>query len=454
MIESNFNSELISLVGEEVSSKKFLLGVSGGIDSMCMAELFYRSSLHLQFAVAHVNFSLREIDCDIDMNLVSTWAQERKVQFFCKKADTRKYMQENSLSTQVAARELRYQWFNELIREHGYDYIVIAHNLNDNAETMFLNMLRGSGLKGISGIPARNGKIIRPLLNYTREQIEYFVNTRGVIYRDDLTNFESHYSRNKLRNIVFPEFQNINPSFLQTLHRNSYYLRQSSDILDELYLARRGQFMVEKQQCVSIDMNLLLSYSHPEYWLYRALNEYGFNSSQVEDIFISARSLGVGKMFYSPSVKLVVDRERLNIYPLKREETVKFVIRHPGRFYYKDKQITIKIYEKPKYFSPRTKFPGQTFLDAQKVTFPILCRSWHPADRFRPLGMKIGEKKLSDFFIDEKLDRHQKENVPIFISENRIVALLGMRPDERYKITKRTKMVMEVRLTNPQKQDE
>ena len=446
MIESAFDNELTSLVDGDISSKTFLLGVSGGIDSICMAEMFYRSSLSPKFAIAHVNFSLRGIDSELDMEFVSSWAAQRNIPFYSKVADTYQYVEENSVSTQMAARDIRYKWFGELMAEHQFDYLAIAHNLNDNAETMLLNMLRGSGLKGIAGIPAKNGRIIRPLMNFTREEIQDFVSSNGIIYRDDITNFESHYARNKVRNIIFPEFKQLNPSFLSTLHKDSYYLRQASAILDELYAQKREKIVVVEPDRVLIDKQLLMTQSHPEYWLYRILSEYEFNSAQAEDVFRSVQTPSVGKLFYSISHKLVVDRGTLNIYPLEDNSTVKFVVRHPGKFHFKGRSLIIKIYPKPKVFSPKSKIEGLLFLDADKVTFPILCRTWNSADRFRPLGMRKGEKKLSDFFIDEKLDRHQKENVPIFISKNKIVALLGMRPDDRYKITPRTKNIMEIRL--------
>lgn len=454
MIENGFYSDLASLVKEDISSKRFLLGVSGGIDSICMAELFFRSPIPLQFAIAHVNFSLRGVDSDLDMEFVKSWAEQRNIPFYSTVVDTHKYMEEHSVSTQMAARDIRYSWFNQLMQEHQFDFLAIAHNLNDNAETMLLNMLRGSGLRGIAGIPAINGKIIRPLINFTREEIQEYVSSLGIVYRDDVTNFESNYARNRVRNVIFPELQQINPSFLHTLHKDSFYLRQSSDILDELYIQRKGEILSVEADRTLISLSALMSYSHPEYWLYRIISEYDFNSAQAEDVFNAVKSSGVGRMFYSVSHQLIIDRDTLNIYKLEDESVVKFVIRHPGKFYFKGRGLTIKIYPKSKFFSPKSRFEGQMFLDADKVTFPILCRTWHSADRFRPLGMRLGEKKLSDFFIDEKLDRHQKDNIPIFISQNKIVALIGLRPDDRYKITPRTKMVMEIRLSSSVAQPE
>ena len=446
MIDNDFNNELASLVGENPSQFRYLLGVSGGIDSICMAELFHRSSLGLKFSVAHVNFSLRGIDSELDMEFVKEWAESRDIEFHCKVAHTHEYMEERLLSIQMAAREIRYNWFYELMQENGYDYLVIAHNLNDSIETMVLNILRGTGIKGLVGISPKNGNIIRPLLNFTRKQIEEYVHSNGFMYREDITNYESHYSRNRVRNIIFPEFAKINPSFLQTMRKDALYFQQSQEILEELYSIRKRDFLNIEPDRVMIDKNVLMRYSHPEYWLYQVLKEYGFNSSQSEDVYNSVIYSQSGKIFLSANWKLVVDRDSINLYPSEPYEKVSFVIRHPGKFHFRDEQLTIKVYPKPKHFYPAPKYSGQMFLDADKVQFPILCRTWLPADKFRPLGMRMGEKKVSDFFIDNKVERVQKDNVPLLFSNHKLVALLGMRPDERYKITKKTVNVMEIRL--------
>ena len=234
-ITREFDSALSSLSGGGADGHRYLLGVSGGIDSMCMARLFLDSSLHPDFAIAHVNFSLRGEESDGDMDSVVEWGRANGIQVFTRTFDTHAYSAENSISTQMAARELRYGFFSELMESEGFDLLAIAHNLDDSIETIFLNIARGTGLKGLSGIPVRNGRIIRPLMGISRARIREYVESNGVSYRDDRTNFESHYARNRVRNIIFPEFRKINPSFLNTVRRDAEYFREASDIIDGVY---------------------------------------------------------------------------------------------------------------------------------------------------------------------------------------------------------------------------
>ena len=233
-IEQTFDSALLSLSDGKVEGHRYLIGVSGGIDSMCMAELFLRSALHPQFAVAHVNFSLRGDESDGDMLSVEQWGRRNGIHVYTKTFDTKTYAAEHSLSTQMAARELRYGFFSEIMERDGFDYLSIAHNLDDSIETIFLNIARGTGLRGLAGIPMRNGRIIRPLMEVSRAEIREYVAATDISYRDDHTNFESHYARNRIRNIIFPEFRKINPSFLNTVRRDSEYFREADEIIGEV----------------------------------------------------------------------------------------------------------------------------------------------------------------------------------------------------------------------------
>ena len=225
-----------------MSDKKTLLAVSGGIDSMCMAEIFVRRYPCECLAVAHCNFRLRGEESDGDEELVRLWAEEHGIRFHVRTFDTREYAADHGVSIEMAARELRYRWFAELCAAEGYDEVAVAHNANDNAETLMLNLLRGSGIKGLTGmspvsdIPYSEGasaKLIRPLLDMTRKQIEGFALANRIRYRNDSTNFSSEYKRNMLRNEVFPIFERINPSFIRTLNREMGYLSESEEIVSD-----------------------------------------------------------------------------------------------------------------------------------------------------------------------------------------------------------------------------
>ena len=389
--EQIFDRELLSLSGGSVGEHRYLLGVSGGIDSMCMASLFLHSELHPVFAVAHVNFSLRGEESDGDMDSVVEWGRANGIQVFTRTFDTHAYSAENSISTQMAARELRYGFFSELMDSEGFDLLAIAHNLDDSIETIFLNIARGTGLKGLSGIPVRNGRIIRPLMGVSRARIREYVESNGVSYRDDRTNFESHYARNRVRNIIFPEFRKINPSFLNTVRRDAEYFREASDIIDGI--------------------QALLQEGHCGYWLNMMLREYGFNSGQVSDMERCMTSGQSGRVFRSGTHELVFGADRMRVYPLTQEEETEFSIDRPGVYNFKGMRFRLDFFPRPAAFNPVSD-GSVLYFAADRLRMPLTCRGWRPADRFRPFGMQRGSKKLSDFFTDLKLDRMQKLSQP------------------------------------------
>ena len=436
-----FNSALAGLSDGRVEGRRYLLGVSGGIDSMCMAALFLRSELHPQFAVAHVNFSLRGEESDGDMASVEEWGRLHGVRVFTRTFDTKAYASENSVSTQMAARELRYGFFKELMDSEGFDFLSIAHNLDDSIETIFLNIARGTGLRGLAGIPVRNGRIIRPLLGVSRAQIRAYVAEEGVSYRDDHTNFESHYARNRVRNIIFPEFRKINPSFLNTVRRDSEYFREASQIIDGVYEGVRSRTCAQDEGVLLIDTRALLTEGHCGYWLNRMLREYGFNSGQVADIVRCMDSGQNGRVFRSGSHELLYGTEKMKVYPLMREEEGELCIDRPGVYDFKGLRFRIDFFPKPAAFSPVSD-GSVLYFAADGLNMPLLCRGWRPADRFRPFGMRRGSKKLSDFFTDLKLDRIQKQAQPVLLdADGSIVCLPGLRIDDRFKIKTPTTVV-------------
>lgn len=443
MIQSEFDNALLSLTGGEIERKRFLLAVSGGMDSMCMANLFLLSPLHPVFGVAHVNFSLRGEDSDMDHELVKDWAASHQTEFFDTKSDTISYAKDNSLSIEMAAREIRYGWFNKLMEGHGYDYLSVAHNLNDTVETLFINLLRGTGLRGLSGIRSINGKIIRPLLSISRERISEFVALHQIPYRDDATNFESYYTRNRVRNIIFPEFRKINPSFLNTVGRSMNLFDEAYNLLEELYLEKKDKlYFVDGEECI-ISIPILLSEKRRKYWLYRILSDKGFNGAQISRIE-GCLSGQTGKMFRSSTHELVIDRGEIKVYPISGEEEVVMDITEPGIYNFRGVSFKFDIFIRPPRFSPIPR-EGQLFFDAEKVRLPFVCRSWVAGDKFRPFGMSKGVKKISDFFTDLKMDKRAKVRQPIICdSEGNIICLPGLRIDDRYKITRATKIIADI----------
>ncbi len=444
MIQTIFDNSIREMTGGDFPKKKFLIGVSGGIDSMCLADLFLHSSLHLSFSVAHVNFSLRPGDCDLDQALVQEWAKENDIVCHHTVFDTISYSREHSISVEMAARELRYGWFDELIREYGYDYLAIAHNLNDKVETLFINLLRGTGLKGLTGIKGVNGKIIRPLIEMSRDEIVKYVSDHSVRYRDDITNFQSRYSRNKIRNIIFPEFAKINPSFLKTINREMFYFHEAQQWLEEYVLSLKGTLYEMTNDEMIIHIPKLETNEHRSLILYHILNLFGFNSSQVAQIE-SGWDNRTGKMFRSISHELVFDRDLIRVYPIPDGDKIQFQIDGPGAYSFNNHTFFLEIFPLTKDFSPVAS-SGQLFLDADRVPFPLICRSWRQADRFRPFGMNNGTKKLSDYYTDQKMSKKDKDSQPLLCSESeeKIVCLPCLKIDDRYKITSSTKNILHI----------
>ena len=307
---------------------KILLAVSGGIDSMCMADIYVRRCPCELLAVAHCNFNLRGEESDADEALVREWAESHNIRCHVRSFDTKGFAAEHGVSIEMAARELRYRWFAELCGSEGYAEVAVAHNANDNAETLMLNMLRGSGMKGLSGmssvsdLPYSEGssaRLIRPLLEMTRKQIEGYVLANRVKYRNDSTNFSSEYKRNMLRNEVFPVFERVNPSAVRTLNREMGYFAEANEIVADYCRKELEEiaFSYSSENDVRISCKDLLSRKHWRYLLYYILEPYGFNSAtmaSVEELLSSDRTVS-GKRFESKDHTILMERETLHIVP-------------------------------------------------------------------------------------------------------------------------------------------
>lgn len=429
-LQGAFDDTLLRLTGE--GGGRFLLGVSGGVDSMCMAELFKRSRLHPVFAIAHVNFRLRGADSDGDEAFVREWAGKNGIRFFSKSFDTISYAAGKGISIEMAARELRYGWFSELLAEQGFDWLAVAHNLNDAVETMYLNLLRGTGIRGVAGMKEISGSTLRPLLSSTRKQIEDFAAENGISHRTDATNSDSSFARNRLRNEVFPQFGQINPSFLETARREMARFSEIEILLENLLEEKKGYLTSCEGDAFCIDIEKLEEESQPRYWLFRLLQPFGFNEDILARIGASFEGQS-GRTFYSATHKAIRDRQFLKVYPLAESNPA---------------GIDISVMDISDGFDPRTGDDSILFVDADKVNLPLVCRRWQAADRFRPLGMK-GFRKLSDFFTDLKLDVEQKQRQTVVTTTDadgneQIVCIAGLRIDDRYRVCEKTRRVVRI----------
>lgn len=409
-----------------------LLAVSGGIDSVVMAELFWRCNgfIPVKLAVAHCNFHLRGEESDADAAFVKAWADAHSLECHMIDFDTVSYASEHRVSVEMAARELRYAWFDALCRENGYAGVCVAHNANDNVETLFLNLLRGTGLKGLCAMketsrnPYGTTKVFRPMLGYSREEIERYANVNGIEYRTDSTNLKSDYKRNRLRNEVFPLLRQINPSFVSTVSRDIANFRQAEAVVESCV----SELVPDAEGRVGI--SALKSMPHWQFSLFFLLSGYGFQppviDSVVELLNSGDRIVG-GHRFESEEYLLVTTTEHLR---MERKDE-----RRDGP--------SVALLDWDPSMSPRTA-RGTTLVDADRLVGEPRLRKWRPGDWLNPLGMK-GRKKVSDLLTDLKYDVLLKENVYVLEGDgSHVLAVIGERVDSSVSVSASTKRVYRI----------
>jgi tRNA(Ile)-lysidine synthase len=422
---------------------KLLVAVSGGNDSMALCELLREGGYN--FSVAHCNFTLRGAESDADAAFVEGYCLRNKLKYHYNAWDTAAHAKKNKISIQMAARELRYGWFAELMKKGRYDFLLTAHHLNDNIETFFINLLRGSGINGLKGIVPRTDKKVRPLLFATREEIENYVRAKGIIYREDSSNKEDKYLRNKIRLQVIPELKTLNPSFEQTLASEIEILQQVNRIVHaEVEKKKKTLAQIKKDSC-KIDIDKLKKSGSPQLFLYEIIRDYGFNSMQAASIFDALDGLA-GKMFFSESHQLVKDRKHLLIRDRAEADEEEAVIYKKTERIKQPLALDISYYKIKKGEEVRIPaLKNVAYLDADKLSFPLRLTRWQNGDRFVPLGM-WHSKKLSDFFVSEKMSLFDKDNQWILRDKEAIVWVAGRRIDDRYKVTPETKNVCIIEL--------
>lgn len=427
------------------SNEKILLGVSGGVDSMVMLNLFYKSGF--SFSVAHCNFSLRGKESDGDEALASKTCDEKGIEFFCIRFETEKYAQENKLSIQVAARNLRYDWFSKLCGEHRFSKIAIAHNRDDVAETLILNLTRGTGLKGLSGIKMINGRIIRPLLDFSRNEILVYANEHSIAYREDSSNSSVKYARNRIRHNVLPELEKLNPSAKRSISETANHVHEAWNLVDDYLLKLKKEIVTTDKERFFYSIPVLLKEKYSKLFLFEELTQFGFSYDTIEQVVKSFRGQS-GKVFYSSTHQLLHNRDYLEL--TERKEIEKMFVRIDNDCLSIDSPINLKFHlinKSESYDIPRNAEIAS--LDFDKLTFPLELRPWNSGDKFMPFGM-AQFKKVSDFLIDLKVSLVDKEKVYVLTSNNEIVWVVGMRIDNRYKVDNLSQRVyrIEQRLTN------
>ncbi len=414
---------------------KILLAVSGGKDSMTMLQLFIDSKLN--FRVAHCNFNLRGTESDADEQLVKSICKKHNIPFHQNSFDTKKHAKQNGVSIQMAARDLRYNWFEELSSENHYNYIATAHHKNDVAETMLINLSKGTGLAGLHGISKISGKIIRPLLGFTREEIEEYVQENKVEYREDKSNSDNKYTRNSVRLDIIPLLEKINPNLIESLNQTANYLADVELILAEKINEEWNKCSTINGERVLMDITQLKGLTALSTYLYYFIKAYGFNAADVADIIQSFEEQS-GKIFLSKTHQLIKDRTQLILTPIFDVIDKDLIINSFEDLTNCGLSNEVSDYDEHFKINKSAQFAN---LDADKIKFPLVLRNWKEGDVFQPLGMK-GKKKLSDFFIDNKVDVFTKQQTKILTQNNQIIWVVGYRIDDTFKVTQNTKNIL------------
>ena len=422
--------------------EKVILALSGGIDSMVLADLLLK--VKVEFVAAHCNFHLRGHESDGDDWFVRKFAEKRGIQCFVKHFETEKYAANHGISIEMAARDLRYTWFEQLRQQLGYDKIAVAHHADDQAETFFINLLRGAGLRGLKGMQPQNGVIIRPLLWASREKIRQYAVGNQITWREDHTNAESVYLRNKIRNQLLPVFDELHPEARQGLYKSLKHLASENELYRELLKERLSQ-IVEQDGNVQRVKYSTLHTSHSSFQLlFEWLREYGFNTDQCHFIHESMSS-GIGNHYDSTTHRLVIGRDELQLFEIEEDTNEEIQIEAGEEEIPSPVHLHFSKLEKTADFV-LDKSSEVAQLDFDKLRFPLTLRHWRHGDRFCPLGMK-GSKLLSDFFVDQKFTEWQKQNVWLLASaDNDILWVVGYRIDERFKTNSETKIIFRCQL--------
>ena len=425
---------------------KLILALSGGIDSMVLADLLLKTKV--EFVAAHCNFHLRGEESDGDEKFVRDYAERNGIHCFVKHFDTEKYAEENGISIEMAARDLRYSWFEELRQQLGYDRIAVAHHADDQAETFFINLLRGAGLNGLKGMKPQNGVIIRPLLWASREQIRKYAVENQILWRDDHTNAESVYLRNKIRNQLLPAFDELHSDARQGLYKSLEHLSAENELYRTLLKEKLAQIVEQDGVVQRLPYSKLVKTEVPEpvegptfsfQLLFEWLRQFGFNTDQCRFIY-DAIGKGVGNQYFSATHCAVIGRDGLQLSDIKEKKDDEIQIEIGEEEIFSPVHLCFSKLEKTSDFVI-DKSPEVAQLDFDTLKFPLTLRHWRHGDRFHPLGMK-GSKLLSDFFVDLKFTEYQKQIVWLMVSASGdILWVVGYRIDERFKVMDSTRMI-------------
>ncbi|SHF87349.1 tRNA(Ile)-lysidine synthase [Salegentibacter echinorum] len=408
-----------------LTNHKLLLAVSGGVDSVVLTYLCHAAKL--DFSIAHCNFHLREGACDEDETFVKNLAEKLNVDFYVEQFNTNKYAEEQGVSTQMAARDLRYNWFNELRFRNQFEYILTAHHANDDLETFFINLIRGTGLEGLSGIKEVNNAIVRPLLGFSRSRIEVYAEANNIEWREDYTNAETKYIRNKIRHHLVPMLEEMNPKFLESFLKTQSHLRENEALVEDYLSLLYPKIISKSAYGYNLDINYLKKIPNTPAVLYQLLKTFDF--TEWDDVY-NLLNAQPGKVLFSKTHRLVKDREYLILTERNQIEDKVYKITKNDEF----AMLPMGTFSFNKVEEIVEKNKNCIYVNPDKLNYPLTVRKWQNGDYFYPFGMK-GKKKISDYFKDKKLSLPEKENTWLLCSGNEIVWVINMRADRRFAIT-------------------
>jgi tRNA(Ile)-lysidine synthase len=421
---------------------RLLLAVSGGLDSVVLAACCAMSGL--DFGIAHVNFQLREAESDRDEQFVRQLAKKYERPFYIKKFNTREQAALEKCSIQVVARKMRYDWFNTLLNDEAvpFQFLATAHHLDDNIETMLMHFFRGTGIAGLSGMPEKKGKLIRPMLTFSKSNLKEFAESKDISWMEDSSNALNDYTRNYFRNDLIPSAESIFPELLQNLKKNLHRFSETNQLFQQTIAAYKKRLLVHAGQETHIPI-LLLKKSNPiRTILYEILKEFDFMPAQTDEVIRLMESKN-GKYISGSSHRIIKNRRWLIVAPLEISDQSHLIIEQTDReLIYTEGKLRLKTIL-VKDTEPISKEPGIAQLDAEKIQFPLILRKWKTGDYFYPLGMNK-KKKLARFFIDQKLSKTAKEKVGVLVMDSRIIWVVGHRIDNRFRIGPSTLKILQI----------